>query len=123
MVAQVISIQYNKTCDDRVYPQESVVLSSSNLNLYCFVLLFRRATRLALAASLIFLVLMVPRAISILVSIIGDPERKIGYINDTHTIIDLVTYWLQYLNHSVNFFVYIVANKNFRLKYKWFKLC
>ena len=123
MVAQVISIQYNKTCDDRVSPQESVVLSSSNLKLYCFVLLFRRATRLALAASLIFLVLMVPRAISILVSIIGDPERKIGTINDTHAITDLVTYWLQYLNHSVNFFVYIVANKNFRLKYKWFKLC
>ena len=66
---------------------------------------------------------MVPRAISILVSIIGDPERKIGAINDAHTITDLVTYWLQYLNHSVNFFVYIVANKNFRLKYKWFKLC
>mgnify|MGYP001801195249 CR=1 FL=1 len=95
----------------------SLMLVDLNLLTY-----FRRATRLVLGAAVVFLVLMMPKAISYLIRVFGDPEGNVGTINDTHTIIDNVAYWLQYLNHSVNFFVYVLVYKKFRIsqvKCKW----
>ena len=36
------------------------------------------------------------------------------HLDDTHIAVDTVTWWLQYLNHSINFFVYVLAIKKFR---------
>ena len=83
-----------------------------------FLLFFcRRGTKLVLAASMTFLILMFPRGISFVVKIIISKQSLSIDIwrDEAHQIVDMVTWWLQYLNHSVNFFVYVVANNKFRL--------
>ena len=77
--------------------------------------LFRTATRLVLAASMTFLILMLPRGISYLVKIFT-PQVSAAESRptDVHLIVDEVLSWLQYLNHSINFFIYVLASKRFR---------
>ena len=68
----------------------------------------RTATRLVLSASIAFLVLMIPRGISYIWFTVATE------FTDTHRAIDTVVWWLQYVNHSINFFIYVLASKKFR---------
>lgn len=74
----------------------------------------RAATRIVLSASIVFVVLMIPRGVSYML-IALEPSREI-WRSDAHTAVDMVFWWLQYVNHSVNFFIYVVASKQFRLR-------
>lgn len=62
-----------------------------------------------------FLILMIPIGISNLVKIFTQEMSAVeSASSDLHLIVDELLGWLQYLNHSINFFVYVVANKGFR---------
>ena len=69
-----------------------------------------------LAASLTFLVLMFPRGVSYVMKLFLSEEKvsMSQWKNEIHLVVDMLSWWLQYLNHSINFFVYVLANKNFR---------
>lgn len=36
------------------------------------------------------------------------------YSKDAEELLDIIAYLLQYLNHAINFFLYILTNTNFR---------
>ena len=70
---------------------------------------------MVMAASFIFLILMVPRGIVFLIRTMdgeGDPLIENG---DIDAIIDTTAWFLQYLNHSINLFIYMVFLKKFRI--------
>lgn len=68
--------------------------------------------RVVLSASIIFIILMVPKAVVYLFAKFWDPEStQSGSLSDFTTILDVLASMLQYTNHSINFFVYVVANK------------
>lgn len=70
-----------------------------------------------LAASMTFLILMFPRGVSFVVKVIISQQKLSVDVwkNESHLVVDMVVYWFQYLNHSVNFFVYVLANNKFRI--------
>ncbi|XP_067946020.1 galanin receptor 2b-like isoform X2 [Watersipora subatra] len=70
----------------------------------------RKATTLVVAASITFVVLMIPRGVSTMMSL----DIEWDYRNRDRFIFDHAAYQLQYLNHAINFFLYILANRNFR---------
>ena len=41
-------------------------------------------------------------------------QDTFAYTDDTHKAADMVAWWLQYVNHSINFFIYVLAHKKFR---------
>ena len=75
---------------------------------------------MVLAASVVHVVLMLPRGLSYIMVLSVDSSMQEDYfkynihVDDTHLAIDMVSWWLQYLNHSINFFVYVLAVKRFR---------
>lgn len=110
-VCMYVSIQtstpYDPVCQQSVAMQYCYILP-------CYYFVYRKATRLVLAASVTFIVLMVPRAVTYVISVFYHPDRDLTSINDAHAIAHSLAYCLQYSNHSINFFIYVVANKNFR---------
>ena len=36
------------------------------------------------------------------------------YSQDAEELLDIIAYLLQYLNHAINFFLYILSNNSFR---------
>ena len=63
-----------------------------------------------IAASVTFVILMIPRGVSTTISL--DPEWD--YADDVTAVLDSVAYLLQYTNHATNFFLYVLANNSFR---------
>lgn len=57
---------------------------------------------------------MIPRGVSTAISL--DAEWK--YNDDAEEILDRIAYLLQYLNHAINFFLYVLANNNFRWEHQ-----
>lgn len=70
----------------------------------------RKATILVVAASITFVVLMIPRGV--VNTIVMDSNWE--YESNILEALDTLTYLLQYLNHATNFFVYMIANQAFR---------
>lgn len=62
------------------------------------------------AASAVFLVFMIPRGVLIALN----TEAYDWPHTKTYWIYDEIAFELQYLNHSTNFFIYVVANDSFR---------
>lgn len=53
---------------------------------------------------------MIPRGVATTLTL----NAQWNYDNKTDFILDTVAYQLQYLNHAINFFLYILANNSFR---------
>lgn len=63
-----------------------------------------------IAASITFVVLMIPRGVLTTITLNADWK----YDTEEELIWDAVAYQLQYLNHAINFFLYVLANNSFR---------
>lgn len=75
----------------------------------------RRGTKLVLAASVTFLLLMFPRGVCFMVRTYTPRQQLIeGSTDELVLAVDEVLSWFQYLNHSINFFIYVLINKNLR---------
>ena len=69
---------------------------------------FRKGTIMVMSASAIFLVLMIPRGVIIV-------AHTLHLGNSTFSIwFNIASWWLQYLKHSINLFVYMIFIKPFR---------
>ena len=73
-----------------------------------------------MSAAAVHVILVIPRGLSyvMVLSVNSDSREDFWqnniHLDDTHIAVDTVTWWLQYLNHSINFFVYVLAIKKFR---------
>lgn len=81
-----------------------------NLPKSFWIVCYRKASTLVIVASVTFVVLMIPRGVSTTISLDIDWTYK----NTTLFILDYVAYLMQYLNHAINFFLYVLANNKFR---------
>ena len=57
-----------------------------------------------------FVILMIPRGVSTMISL----DASWDYSQDAEELLDIIAYLLQYLNHAINFFLYILSNNSFR---------
>ena len=80
----------------------------------CALSLCRKASRLVLAVLIVFIILMLPRGVSLIIKIASPTYDKLT--QNTHHTIDMVLEWFHYLNHAINFFVYVLASKDFRFR-------
>ena len=67
--------------------------------------------RAVLGASIIFIILMIPKAVVYFFAIFWDPGVETLNRNGYTKILDVQASTLQYTNHSINLFVYVVAMK------------
>ena len=71
-----------------------------------------------MAASVVFLILLLPKAIAVTVRHIYDdmnPEVSQDWVPDSLQIMDIVVGWPQHLNHSINLFIYMLTIKKFKV--------
>ena len=87
-------------------------------NFSCVCLYYRKGSVLVMPASVIFLVLMIPRGIYFAEHILtynkGQQEPREQSAIYYRIWLDMTSWWLQYINHSVNLFVYMIFIRKFR---------
>ena len=96
-----------------IFSDDGTLLDLILLHIYNFF--FRRAMRAVLGASIIFIILMIPKAVVYFFAIFWDPGVETLNRNGYTKILDVLASTLQYTNHSINLFVYVVAMKIWNL--------
>ncbi|KAK6174619.1 hypothetical protein SNE40_017859 [Patella caerulea] len=80
-------------------------------------------TKTLLILSLVFFFTTMPGTIILLIQNI-DPEYNFPFFrNNAYTAALIVSSWLEILNSSINFIIYIISNKGFRREYKELLSC
>ena len=68
-----------------------------------------------MTASMLFIILMMPRCILYTMRLKDDQQDPQHARGDIHAILDSIAWCLQYLNHSINLFIYMLFIKRFRI--------
>ncbi|KAK6174618.1 hypothetical protein SNE40_017858 [Patella caerulea] len=80
-------------------------------------------TKTLLIISLVFFFTTTPGTLILLIQNV-DPEYNFPFFrNNAYIAAFIVSYWLDILNSSINFIIYIISNKRFRREYKELLLC
>ncbi|KAK6174614.1 hypothetical protein SNE40_017854 [Patella caerulea] len=80
-------------------------------------------TKTLLIISLVFFFTTTPGTLVLLIQNV-DPEYNFPfYRNNAYVAAFIVSYWLEILNSSINFIIYIISNKRFRREYKELLSC
>ena len=102
-IGYIMTMVYPKACEDK---------DKNKVHNFVFQIC-RKATRVVMGASIVFIMLMVPSVLSMILMDLAGAKNHMTESQATADfiipIIDDVFLWMRYINHSINLFVYVLA--------------